>query len=295
MENMTKCGSMKAYWTHPDSDAEQFASNAAFVISAITFFTNLVINAFILSCPELRKTRVNIFMVAIGTSDMIYSVFFTSTQTWLHQVIDDSPQACWVWNLCDGYFFCLSWFTFVGLNLDRLYAIKRPIGYQSAIQRHGAGKVVLFSWVVNLIPGIPLLFDETISEAFLHGCDGCYKPMLNPSWVWSQVTMAFVIPSIIMVIIWANMAHIMATQTRDRLYVEITIKVVAITAFFMICISPFCVVFMVAGVSELNSSGSFFATYSLALVNSCIQPFIFVYLNTQLKSAIASWISKCKT
>ena len=76
---------------------------------------------------------------------------------------------------------------------------------------------------------------------------------------------------------------------------EITIKVVAITAFFMICISPFCVVFMVAGVSELSSSASFFATYSLALVNSCIQPFIFVYLNTQLKSAIVSWISKCKT
>ena len=72
---------------------------------------------------------------------------------------------------------------YVGLNLDRLYAIKRPIGYQSAIQRHGAGKVVLFSWVINLIPGIPLLFDETISEAFLHGCDGCYKPMLNVSYI----------------------------------------------------------------------------------------------------------------
>ena len=55
MDNMTKCGSIKAYWTHPDTDPEQFASNAAFVISAITFFTNLVINAFILSCPELRK------------------------------------------------------------------------------------------------------------------------------------------------------------------------------------------------------------------------------------------------
>jgi len=55
MENMTKCGSMKAYWTHPDSDQEQFASNAAFVISAITFFANLVLNWFILSCPELRK------------------------------------------------------------------------------------------------------------------------------------------------------------------------------------------------------------------------------------------------
>ena len=55
MENMTKCGSMKAYWTHPDSDAEQFASTAAFVISAITFFTNLFLNWFILSCPELRK------------------------------------------------------------------------------------------------------------------------------------------------------------------------------------------------------------------------------------------------
>ena len=76
---------------------------------------------------------------------------------------------------------------------------------------------------------------------------------------------------------------------------EITIKVMAITAFFMICISPFCVVFIVAGTSQLTSEVSFFATYSLALVNSCIQPFIFVYLNTQLKTAIASSISKCKT
>ena len=76
---------------------------------------------------------------------------------------------------------------------------------------------------------------------------------------------------------------------------EVTIKVVAITAFFMTCISPFCVVFILAGVSELNSSASFFATYSLALVNSCIQPFIFVYLNTQLRSAIVGWISNRKT
>jgi len=234
-------------------------------------------------------------MVAIGTSDMIYSVFFTSTQTWLHEVIDNSPLACWVWNLCDGYFFCLSWFTFLGLNLDRLYAIKSPLGYQSAIQRHGPGKVVLFSWLINLIPGFPLLFDETISEAFQHGCDGCYKPMLNPSWVWSQVTMAFVVPSIIMVIIWANMAHIMATQTTNRLMMRITIKVIAFTAFFMVCISPFCVVFIVAGITELTSFVSFFATYSLALVNSCIQPFIFVYLNGQLKTAIVDWVSKCKT
>ena len=76
---------------------------------------------------------------------------------------------------------------------------------------------------------------------------------------------------------------------------SITIKVIAISAFFMICISPFCVVFIVAGISELNSFVSFFATYSLALVNSCIQPFIFVYLNTQLKTAIVNWVSKFKT
>ena len=76
---------------------------------------------------------------------------------------------------------------------------------------------------------------------------------------------------------------------------EITIKVIAITAFFMTCISPFCVVFTVAGVSEVTSSGSLMATYSLALVNSCIQPFIFVYLNTQLRSAIFGWISNRKT
>ena len=47
------------------------------------------------------------------------------------------------------------------------------IGYQSAIQRHSVGKVIIFSWTINLIPGIPLLFDETISDASLHGCNGC--------------------------------------------------------------------------------------------------------------------------
>ena len=83
--------------------------------------------------------------------------------------------------------------------------------------------------------------------------------------------------------------------TLSRLMMRITIKVIAFTAFFMVCISPFCVVFIVAGITELTSFVSFFATYSLALVNSCIQPFIFVYLNTQLKTAIASSISKCKT
>ena len=99
--------------------------------------------------------------------------------------------------------------------------------------------MVAFTWMINLVPGFPLLFDRTIEEAFEHGCNGCFKPMLNvslylclgyslsflqklknflyqPSWVWSQVTMAFVIPSLIMVIIWANMVHVMALETTNQ-------------------------------------------------------------------------------
>ena len=52
---MTKCGSMKVHWTDPAFDPDQFFSNSAFVISSITFFTNLFINCVILSSPELRK------------------------------------------------------------------------------------------------------------------------------------------------------------------------------------------------------------------------------------------------
>ena len=52
---MTKCGSMKVHWTDRDYDPDQFFSNSAFVISSITFFTNLFINCVILSSPELRK------------------------------------------------------------------------------------------------------------------------------------------------------------------------------------------------------------------------------------------------
>ena len=52
---MTKCGSMKVHWTDHDYDPDQFFSNSAFVISTITFLTNLFINCVILSSPELRK------------------------------------------------------------------------------------------------------------------------------------------------------------------------------------------------------------------------------------------------
>ena len=45
----------------------------------------------------------------------------------------------------------------------------------------------------------------------------------------------------------------------------------------------------------LPSLTSFFATYSLALVNSCIQPFIFVFLNTPLREDIVSRIFNRKT
>ena len=68
-----------------------------------------------------------------------------------------------------------------------------------------------------------------------------------------------------------------------------------ITGFFMLCISPFCLVFIMAGMSKLTSLSSFFATYSLALVNSCIQPFIFVYLNSPLREDIVSRIFNRKT
>ena len=84
------------------------------------------------------------------------------------------------------------------MNVDRLFAIKRPLVYQKAVETHKAGLVVAVWWLVQrkerkrdfkqikkrlvaLIPDLPLWFDRHIETGMSeHGCH-CFVPIQNVS------------------------------------------------------------------------------------------------------------------
>jgi hypothetical protein len=70
--------------------------------------------------------------------------------------------------------------------LDRLYAIKRPLEYQTTLLRHNVSKSIAVCWLLALVPTIPLWFDSTIEKDcdWTAGPDGksifrCFFPLNN--------------------------------------------------------------------------------------------------------------------
>ena len=74
-----------------------------------------------------------------------------------------------------------------------------------------------------------------------------------------------------------------------RLLRKVTLKIVVITAFFVICVAPFAVSFLVASVSEQRKKMSkvYFRTQALALLNSALQPVLVCCLSRPVRTEVA--------
>jgi len=270
-----------------------------FVNCVATILANVVLFAVILANKESRYQRCNMFMISIGCSDVLYALdVLIFCQPGLIDgrytaFINKSVIACQGINILGTYLMAASWYSFLGLNIDRLYAIKRPLHFHSTIlSSKWARRSVAICWIAALVPTVPLWFDTTIAEDWSGGTDcKCFFPISNKAYVgWVSLTMAF-LPTTFIVLIWWAMAHHFITQpfnmTSARLKVMkwVTIKMVGITVLFLVTIGPFCMAFTHTLVVTPTTTLTLDLTFPLSLMNGPLQPIIYILAFSKLRKA----------
>merc|ERR1711963_428061 len=134
----------------------------------LTLFFDTFLIAIILAHDDLRKTRVNLFMISICISDMSFALYLIAlVQPGFNEgryadFVNETFQRC-KWSQVIGTFLMTApWYNFLGLNAERLYAVKRPIDFRISLQRHRWSRVILVCWALAILPAIPLMFTSTV-------------------------------------------------------------------------------------------------------------------------------------
>ena len=75
------------------------------------------------------------------------------------------------------------------------------------------------------------------------------------------------------------------SNLHHRMLRRVTVKIVGITALFLVCTLPLCFVFLAAGVAPPNSFEGFSRTLPLNLLNSLLQPIIYFIISPEIRQA----------
>ena len=127
---------------------------------------------------------------------------------------------------------------------------------------------------------------------------------------WCSVTM-FIIPTLLIILIWGVMAHHFATENESRLgkykinrseqnyfhlslsssLKSVTIKMVLLAGLFLLTIGPYCLVFLAATISPPISSTMWLdRTLPLSLLNGMLNPVIYIAMISTIREAFANKI-----
>ena len=124
----------------------------------------------------------------------------------------------------------------------------------------------------------------------------------------------FIIPTLLIILIWGVMAHHFATENESRLgkykinrseqnvgittistlsssLKSVTIKMVLLAGLFLLTIGPYCLVFLAATISPPISSTMWLdRTLPLSLLNGMLNPVIYIAMISTIREAFANKI-----
>ncbi|XP_033186772.2 QRFP-like peptide receptor isoform X1 [Bombus vancouverensis nearcticus] len=145
------------------------------VVYSLTFFLGLVGNVVIIGstlCPRLRplpSTPTNVFLGGLATADLLLILFCIPVKV--------AKLFSYTWTM--GLFLCksvhymqsvsaiCSVVTLTAMSIERYYAIVHPMRAQYTCTISQARKIVITTWVVSFLLGIPMIFTQTHKEVGL--------------------------------------------------------------------------------------------------------------------------------
>ncbi|XP_060828422.1 QRFP-like peptide receptor isoform X3 [Bombus pascuorum] len=145
------------------------------VVYSLTFFLGLIGNVVIIGstlCPRLRplpSTPTNVFLGGLATADLLLILFCIPVKV--------AKLFSYTWTM--GLFLCkavhymqsvsaiCSVVTLTAMSIERYYAIVHPMRAQYTCTISQARKIVITTWAVSFLLGIPMIFTQTHKEVGL--------------------------------------------------------------------------------------------------------------------------------
>eukprot|EP00092_Neocalanus_flemingeri_P096873 GFUD01123349.1.p1 GENE.GFUD01123349.1~~GFUD01123349.1.p1 ORF type:complete len:344 (+),score=82.16 GFUD01123349.1:73-1104(+) len=270
-------------------------------LACLIIIANVLLITVILRSPGLRTQRFNLIMISLACTDLLVG-FFIPFNTIKICRWTLGPYLCEFVTSMTVILLSASIYNFVCVNLDRLFAIKMPLKYKELKDKRWMVKsAILACWVLSLVPAVPMWtsFDTRTEEN-----DGtnsiCSFPYTSQVWVWWSAVTAFIIPTVLILIIWLAILH---HFSKDSLFTEdkqlsssrkkrerrVTIIMGTITMAFLVCWWPYAIIFMMGK----NSGAILQKVVTLAYLNSLINPILYIFINKQVRNAMVKLFT-CK-
>ena len=156
-----------------------FLSILKLCTAGLILMANIILIVVILRCPRLRRQRFHMFIISLAVADILVGLIMPlMTLALKEQMWPFGSTLCQVFTSIQKISLAASFFNFLGISVDRLFAVKRPFVYRQEVhilceqsiqfrkwqQKHSIiRRPLLLCWMLALLPAIPMWIDPTRS------------------------------------------------------------------------------------------------------------------------------------
>jgi len=226
------------------------------ILAVFIIVSNTALILVIRGDKELRKQRFSLFIISLAITDLLCGIFipFNTLRVcrWQYgELLCDLVTSMVVITMSSSVY------NYLGVNIDRVLAIKYPLEYFVGrrwwARRNNVKACIALCWLLALLPAAPMWVSH--KKELEWGQAVCSFPYENEPWVWGASTSVFIVPTLVILSTLATISyHLHRPDTRLRRFEEalpqegyqlrVTLTLAAMTVVFLACWWPYGVIFM---------------------------------------------------
>eukprot|EP00092_Neocalanus_flemingeri_P031748 GFUD01034487.1.p1 GENE.GFUD01034487.1~~GFUD01034487.1.p1 ORF type:complete len:282 (+),score=36.19 GFUD01034487.1:63-908(+) len=247
------------------------------LLALSTISANIFVLFTILSTEKLRKQSFHVWIVSLACSDILFITITCITHT-LGQF-----QYEFNYNITLFFMFYIgftSYYTFLGLNIDRAYAVRYPLRviFKS---KHSNVISILSCWVLALLPSLPYLWDSSLAVCGEH-CPSCWIPVDNKPLIWWNGIVGSLVPIMGIFCTWGVICFELNKKfstldarrlsSREKQNRGVIVRMGILTLVFIVCSLPLAITFMSSAISRPRDTSMMITSHLLSSLNCLINP-----------------------
>ena len=129
-------GGVESCWETVDLFARlsSFLSILKLCTAGLILMANIILIVVILRCPRLRRQRFHMFIISLAVADILVGLIMPlMTLALKEQMWPFGSTLCQVFTSIQKISLAASFFNFLGISVDRLFAVKRPFVYRQEV------------------------------------------------------------------------------------------------------------------------------------------------------------------
>eukprot|EP00092_Neocalanus_flemingeri_P011779 GFUD01012702.1.p1 GENE.GFUD01012702.1~~GFUD01012702.1.p1 ORF type:complete len:304 (+),score=32.87 GFUD01012702.1:40-951(+) len=242
---------------------------------------NIAVIVTVLCTETLRKQNFNMWVVSLAFADILFAItaiVINVLTIYNYKFENENYPNFWI-----TYNNAVSYYTFIGMNLDRTISIKKPL--QSYGQTDSSFfKKIFASWVLALLPALPYLWDTTMPWCEKH-CSSCpYIPVDNKPLMWWHIIAGCLAPMMIIFTVWVviflelrkTTIAVKADSRRDKENRHVITVMGIMTLAFIICTFPLTISLISYAIWRPSTFMWLSLSYTACFIQSILNPIFYL-------------------